>query len=79
MADKSKMWKYNEDDLKEREFWNHYIKAYEDAIAHCSHPVQWHIVPSDQNWYKEFIIAQKIVQTMEALNMKYPGFKQKGN
>ena len=74
MSDKTKMWKYNEDDLKEREFWEEYMKAYEDAFAHCSN-INWHIVPADQNWYKEYIIAKKVVETLEGLNMKFPGLK----
>ena len=77
MADKTKMWKYNEDDLKERELWTHYMKAYEDVFAHCSNTVKWEVVPADNNWYKESIIAKKIVETLESLNMKYPGFKKK--
>ena len=77
MADKTKMWKYNEDDLKERELWPHYMKAYEDVFAHCSSPVKWDVVPADNNWYKESIIAKKIVEKLESLNMKYPGFKKK--
>ena len=74
MSDKTKMWKYNEDDLKEREFWEEYMKAYEDAFAHCSE-VPWHIIPADQNWYKEYIVAKKVVETLEELNMKFPGLK----
>ncbi|HWB62789.1 MAG TPA: PPK2 family polyphosphate kinase [Chitinophagales bacterium] len=77
MSDRTKMWKYNEDDLKERELWNHYMKAYQDAINHCSVAAPWHVVPSDQNWYKEHYIATKVVETLESLNMKFPGFKKK--
>ena len=46
MSDKTKMWKYNEDDLKEREFWGQYMKAYEDVFEHCSH-VAWNIIPAE--------------------------------
>jgi PPK2 family polyphosphate:nucleotide phosphotransferase len=75
LSDKTKMWKYNENDIKERERWNDYVKAYEDVFEKCSESAPWHIVPADRNWYKEYIIAKKVVETLEALKMKYPGFK----
>lgn len=76
MKDRTKMWKYNEDDLKERAFWPQYMKAYQDVFNHCCKAVPWEIVPADQNWYKEYVIAKKVVDTLEALNMKFPGFKK---
>jgi PPK2 family polyphosphate:nucleotide phosphotransferase len=75
MSDKTKMWKHNESDLVEREYWKDYMKAYEDAFENCSETVAWDIIPSDQNWYKEYLVAKKIVETMEGLKMKYPGLK----
>jgi PPK2 family polyphosphate:nucleotide phosphotransferase len=75
MSDKTKMWKHNEGDLLERELWNDYMKAYESAIENCSVNVDWDIIPSDQNWYKEYLVAKKLVDTLEGLKMKYPGLK----
>ena len=75
LSDKTKMWKHNDDDLKERELWNDYMKAYEDAFENCSSSAEWNIIPTDQNWYKEYLIAKKIVATLEALKMKFPGLK----
>ena len=75
MSDKTKMWKYNEEDLKEREFWKDYMKAYEDVFENCSTDAEWQIIPADQNWYKEFLIAKKIVETLQSLQMKFPGLK----
>ena len=75
LSDKTKMWKHNDDDLREREYWNDYMKAYEDVFEKCSSCSEWNIVPSDQNWYKEYIIAKKVVETLEGLHMKFPGLK----
>lgn len=75
MSDKTKMWKYNEGDLEEREYWNDYMKAYEDVFEKCNKHAGWEIVPADQNWYKEYIIAKKLVETLESLKMKFPGLK----
>jgi polyphosphate kinase 2 (PPK2 family) len=75
LQDKAKMWKYNQNDIKEREFWNDYMEAYQAAFEYCSKHTPWHIVPSDHNWYKEYYIAEKVVNALEALDMKYPGLK----
>jgi len=75
LNDKTKMWKHNEDDLKEREFWSDFMKAYEDVLENCCSSAEWNIIPSDQNWYKEYLIAKKVVTTLESLKMKFPGLK----
>jgi PPK2 family polyphosphate:nucleotide phosphotransferase len=70
-----KMWKYNENDLKESELWDDYMKYYEEAITLCNNP-EWIIVPSDQNWYKNFVVAETLVQTLKSFQMKFPGMKK---
>lgn len=76
LSDKTKMWKHNDADLKERDLWDAYMKAYEDVFQNCSSAAEWNIIPSDQNWYKEYLIAKKLVETLEGLNMEYPGLKK---
>lgn len=70
----SKMWKYNENDIKESAHWDTYMNMYEDCFRNCNKP-EWIITPADQNWYKEYIIAKNIYDTLSALNLKYPGLK----
>jgi hypothetical protein len=36
----------------------------------------WIIVPADQNWYKEYIIASRLLELLKSLDMKYPGMKK---
>ncbi len=72
MKNPAKKWKYNEGDFKERKLWKEYMNAYEKAFEHCSGAAEWHIVPADQNWYKEYFIAKKVVELLEKLDMKYP-------
>ncbi len=75
MSDPTKQWKYNANDFKEAEKWDDYMKVYEDCFDNCNH-IPWTIVPADQNWYKEYIIASVVVETLEKLNMKFPGMKK---
>lgn len=71
----AKQWKYNENDLKEAAFWDDYMEVYEDCFEHCNE-IPWTIVPSDQNWYKEFIIASAVRDTLKGMDMQYPGIKR---
>ena len=75
MKDPAKMWKYNEKDFEEAKLWDIYMKMYEDCFNNCNNP-EWTIVPSDQNWYKEYIIASKLHTLLKGLNMQFPGLKK---
>ncbi|WP_207512195.1 PPK2 family polyphosphate kinase [Longitalea luteola] len=71
----SKQWKYNEKDFEEARLWDRYMDAYEDCFAHCN-DVPWTVVPADQNWYKEYVIADTLKKALEKLDMQYPGLKK---
>ena len=73
LSDPRKMWKYNPNDLAESKRWNEYMSAYEDAFNACGPKIPWIIVPSDKNWYKEYIVAKTIVEVLSNLKMEYPG------
>ncbi|MEC5148178.1 PPK2 family polyphosphate kinase [Chitinophaga sp. 212800010-3] len=73
--DPRKMWKYNESDLAEAKLWDDYMEAYEDAINRCNY-IPWLIVPADHNWYKEYLIALTLRDTLKSLKMKYPRLKK---
>jgi PPK2 family polyphosphate:nucleotide phosphotransferase len=71
----SKQWKYNANDFKEAKLWDTYMEMYEDCFDNCNES-PWTIVPADQNWYKEYLIAMKVRDTLRALKMQYPGIKK---
>ncbi|HEY6955207.1 MAG TPA: PPK2 family polyphosphate kinase [Flavisolibacter sp.] len=71
MEDPAKTYKYNVNDFKEASYWDEYRKMYEDVFENCEE-VPWTIVPADQNWYKEYIVAKTIVKALKELDMKYP-------
>jgi PPK2 family polyphosphate:nucleotide phosphotransferase len=75
VKDPSKMWKYNANDFEEAKLWDIYMQMYEDCFENCN-IVPWTIVPSDQNWYKEYIIASTLRDTLRGLKMQYPGLKK---
>jgi len=71
----SKMWKYNAKDFEEAKLWDLYTSAYEDCFKNCN-KVPWVITPSDQNWYKEYIMASNLHNLLKSLDMQYPGLKK---
>ncbi|OQP64929.1 polyphosphate kinase [Niastella vici] len=75
ISNPAKQWKYNEQDFEEAKLWNDYMEAYEDCFENCN-DVPWTIVPADQNWYKEYIIAHTLLKALEKLDMKFPGLKK---
>jgi len=70
-----KNWKHNDGDWEERKHWDAYRKAYETCINQCSPAIPWHIIPSDENWYKEYAVLKIIVETLSSLNMQYPAIE----
>lgn len=75
MKDPAKMWKYNEKDFEEAKLWEVYMQMYEDCFINCN-VIPWTIVPADQNWYKEYIIATALHKLLKGLHMQYPGLKK---
>lgn len=75
LEDKTKQWKYNEQDLEEAKLWDQYMRVYEDCINKCNKR-PWQIIPSDQNWYKEYLVANALVSTLKNLKMRFPGLKK---
>jgi len=66
-----KFWKHNDGDWKTNQKWDFYQSAYNDVFKNCNNP-EWTIVPADQNWYKEYIVAKKIYETLKGLKLTYP-------
>ncbi len=73
--DPEKHWKYNEKDFSEAKLWGQYMQMYEDCFENCN-AVPWHIIPSDQNWYKEYLITTRLLEMLKSLNMHFPGMEK---
>jgi polyphosphate kinase 2 (PPK2 family) len=68
-----KNWKYSSADLKERECWDDYQKAYEEMIQHtATEHAPWYVVPADNKWFTRLVVAEAVVDALEAMDLKYP-------
>jgi PPK2 family polyphosphate:nucleotide phosphotransferase len=74
LTDVRKHWKANPNDFKEAEHWDEYMKYYEEVFEKSVYP--WTIVPADQNWYKELLIATTLRDELKKLKMQYPGVEK---
>jgi PPK2 family polyphosphate:nucleotide phosphotransferase len=73
--DPAKAWKLNPNDWKEREYWDEYTGAYEDAISRtAAKHAPWTIVPANAKWYRNLVIAESVV---EALRSHRKGWRRK--
>ncbi len=73
LEDKTKQWKYNPGDLKERQLWKKYMEAYEDVLSKTSTDyAPWYCIPADRKWYRDWVVANILIDTLKSLNMTYP-------
>lgn len=68
-----KNWKFSAADVRERECWDDYMKAYEEMIAATSTKHSpWYVVPADNKWYTRLVVAAVVVDTLKSLKLAYP-------
>jgi PPK2 family polyphosphate:nucleotide phosphotransferase len=73
LDDPAKRWKFRLGDLDDRKLWPEFIQAYEDVLSKTSTDyAPWYIVPANHKWYRNLVISSVLVETLEALKMKFP-------
>lgn len=66
-----KHWKHNDGDRDSRAKWDDYMEQYEKVFTECNES-PWHIVPSDQKWWKVYTIAKILLKEFEKMDLKWP-------
>jgi len=68
-----KNWKFSAADAKEREYWDDYMKAYEDTIkGTAAKHAPWYVVPADNKWFTRIVVAAAVIDTLASLGLEYP-------
>jgi PPK2 family polyphosphate:nucleotide phosphotransferase len=71
--DPGKNWKFSADDIKERQYWKQYMKAYEECLSATStENAPWFIVPADDKQNTGLIISRIMLDALQGLKMAYP-------
>ena len=73
IRDPEKRWKFNLGDLEERKLWEEYMTAFEEVISATSTDhAPWYIVPANRKWYRDLVVADTVVSTLEDMKLKCP-------
>ncbi len=73
IADPHKNWKFDQQDLVEREYWAAYQNQYEEVISATDAPhAPWHIIPADSKTQRNLAIASIVTEKLESLGLEYP-------
>jgi PPK2 family polyphosphate:nucleotide phosphotransferase len=68
-----KRWKFSAADMREREFWDDYMRAFEEAVrGTASKHAPWFVVPADNKWFTRLVVVAAIAQALEGLALAYP-------
>ena len=71
--DKTKNWKFSPADVKEREYWDQYIDAFQDMLHQCStESAPWYVIPANHKWFRNLAVSQILCEELEAMSLKYP-------
>jgi PPK2 family polyphosphate:nucleotide phosphotransferase len=73
LEDPHKNWKIFIADVKEREYWDDYMTAYEQMIRHTSNPhAPWFVVPADNKWFTRLVVAGAIIDALQDMDLAFP-------
>lgn len=73
LDDPKRNWKISEADYVEREYWDAYTDAYEDAIAATSRKrAPWFVIPANHKWFRNLAVSQIVASALEGLHLTYP-------
>ena len=67
-----KKWKYSDNDVESSEQWESYREVYEKILNRCGKEIPWEIIPADNKWYRNYLVASTIVKQLKQLKLKYP-------
>lgn len=73
-----KNWKFSASDIAERQHWDAYMQAYEQALnaTSCQH-APWYAIPADNKKYMRVAVAETVIDVLESLEMNYPDVSEK--
>lgn len=73
LDDPHRQWKISDSDYKEREFFDDYLDAFDEALERTSTAhAPWFTIPCDHKWYRNLAVANIVADALEAMNLQYP-------
>ncbi len=73
LREPDKHWKFSLGDVHERQYFDAYRNAYEEAIRHTATPVApWYVVPADRKWFARLVVASAIIDAIASVRPTFP-------
>jgi len=70
---RDKNWKFSVSDFEERQHWDAYLEAYQDAIrATATEHAPWYVVPADNKWFTRLVVAAAVIEALEGMDLAFP-------
>jgi len=68
-----KNWKFSAADIRERQYWDSYMDAYQEMFnATSTEYAPWYIIPADHKWFTRLAVTAIIQETLDHLRLAYP-------
>jgi len=69
----AKHWKFSAGDIKERGYWDGYMRAYEECLSATStKSAPWYVIPADRKWVSRAAVAVILAETIKSLGLAWP-------
>ena len=73
LTNPDKHWKVSDADVNERQYWDDYQNAFEDAFRHTSTKwAPWYVIPADHKWVARVLVASILTRAIKDLKLKMP-------
>src|SRR4051794_32155871 len=69
----TKNWKFSSNDASERDYWDDYMDAYEQAIREtASKEAPWYVIPADNKWFTRVAVASGVIEALSSIDLRFP-------
>ncbi|MER7251272.1 polyphosphate kinase 2 family protein [Kribbella sp. NPDC000426] len=66
-------WKFSAADIREREYWDDYQRAFSKMLSRTSTEwAPWYVIPADRKWYARIAAGAVIANTLMEIDPRYP-------
>jgi PPK2 family polyphosphate:nucleotide phosphotransferase len=73
LADPTKHWKFNADDIAKRKHWDAYQEAFAAMFEKCSTDhAPWYVIPADRKWLRNLAVSEILVNELGKLPLRFP-------
>ena len=66
-------WKFSSADVRERQYWDDYQRAFSDMLSHTSTDwAPWYVIPADRKWFERLAVGLVLAQTLVEIDPRFP-------